>query len=985
MTPRKLIGMFQACLVVASVLLLQAAACAQNATLQISVTVPADFSFPEGDSAPSITCTQTTAPYTAYHQQLSPTGGNTLLATLSVPPDFAYLCALSAPINGLDTSGTVAVQGQSGQVSSGTISLSAYDSDVTLTFVTNVAGAIQGFAIPSGSPDAVAFCMDSDFEHSYPVALKAGDTSVTIFVPGGMSYYCQVAEVSGYGSGMMLLDVGTSSHVASQAAFVPFDGSVVISLVDAEQNPVAVSVPVEVYCGTNDLPFNFPPGEIGAGQSSATIPLTAGHTYSCNVSPVPGYAAIYTSAFFLAENESAKAVQLPLAELNEHLVVSLQKSDSSPYLVGADEYVYVNCQGPSFLTFFEPVPAGESSVDISVLPGNYSCWASVPGSAVAQGTASVAQGTAGALTLAVIDRSAGAHIRLVNQASQAVTVLAGIKFSVWPRDAGVVDWSWGDVLNGEASVSIAPDIAYRVMISSGSGCGQAILGSDQNHYLTRCESLEVQAATGAVREVPISVLVADAVVRVSAKKADGSALSGVGVQAVETPQSAGSEYPLISSAVAGVDGAAEIRVVSGKSYRISLLSVDSRLGLAPPEVPVSPAAGGESDVTLQYTAVDFRLGITASVQGVDHGVFSCYAYDDAGHLVVNEYGLPLGQRLTLAVVHSSTWHLGCSGGNEAVYFSTDEIAYVPPSGQSSDEITVSPAVGLSTRASRSARAASESLTFHIDGQTFAATVTGSVGSANVISPVSGISVRVPAGALDTAQSEATISISHAAGLAANADVEPLRSTATAVDARDSAGNTLGLTQGKTFSVVITLARADFGNADPQTVQGAFYNPTSGTFTPVATEVASGFDSSGAVRYTLTVSRMGTYVLLRKREAAPSPTPTPTPVVSPTPLPVELPGAPRGITAKLEKGRLVISWRAPLRGGSVGSYALNILRGKSLVAVSSVSGSTRRYTLSRKVIAGTYTVKVTAVNSAGRSKALQQAFVIKGRPGALRIR
>src|SRR5262249_42905935 len=152
-------------------------------------------------------------------------------------------------------------------------------------------------------------------------------------------------------------------------------------------------------------------------------------------------------------------------------------------------------------------------------------------------------------------------------------------------------------------------------------------------------------------------------------------LTGVYAQAVETLQSAGTDYPLLSAAITGSDGVATIPLVSSRTFDISMLSSNSHAGLAPPPVEVTLSSQETQSITLQYDAIDFHLHITAQAQTLDHGIYYCYAYDDAGHLSVNDVGTPLGQMMTLSLLSSSTWHIGCNGANETVYFSTDEFLY----------------------------------------------------------------------------------------------------------------------------------------------------------------------------------------------------------------------------------------------------------------------------------------------------------------------
>lgn len=949
---------------------------AQNATLQITITAPAEVDLLAQGATPGINCSQQSAPYNTFTQPIYLVQSGTYRAELSVSPGLFYLCAFGSQVDGLNTGATVTLQALSGQTTPGALTLTFYDAEVTLFLVTRSGGSYIPFPVPEDSPDAVAFCFDTSYEQFFFKALQAGDLSATIKLIGGTDYYCQVTEINGYGTGTQFFNVGLNDHLSGQTVLVPFDASAIIHLVDQDGQAVVATSNTYLYCNSNELPFSFPAVTLQSGASSASIALSGGHAYSCNITGIPEFAAIYDTKFFLAVGESGQNADLPLAPLNEQLSLELSQPDGDPYIVSAQEYVYASCQGPHSLFFSQQIASAESSVDFAVLPGAYTCWATVPGRAVQAQELNVSEGVASQVTIPILAKNATIHAQLQNQAGQALTTLDQAKFSVWPKTSAVIDWSWGTFSNGTATIPIAADLVYRVLtINAESGCGQPVRGSDGEDYLFLCQFAEIQAAPGETKELPLTVYKSDATVNATVLGVGGAGKGGVRVQAVETVASAGSNAPLISSALTNAEGIATIPIVSTKTFAIMMLTSDAQAGMAPPGVELTLLPQAVEAVTLRYEAIDFHLHVTAAIAAVDHGYYYCYAYDSAGHLSRSETGTPLGQRLTLPLLSAATWHVGCNGANESVYFSTDEIIYTPPTGQLFDEIVVS----TDSAAYLYSKAPASALQFHIDGVPFSSSFTVLTNSSTALQATSSIGTTFPAGTFDTEQSQLTITVSHAAGIAANAIQQPVMGTSVMVAAADGSGNEVSVANGKTFSLSIVVADTELPGIDPYTLRGARFDPSSGSFTPVTTTLERAGDASW--RYTLTASQTGNYLLLKPRAAneapIPTPTATPTPNSTPTPAPTPIrpPKKPKHLSIRVENGRQKISWDAPTQGETVESYRLKILRGKKTVLDTEVPADSRSFIVGKKLAAGAYVVWLSATNSAGSGGVLKKSFEI----------
>jgi hypothetical protein len=866
------------------------------------------------------------------------------------------LLLLAALAIGISPPSSTMVQAQEGQ----------YDSRITLSFVINVGGSYKPFAVPDGNPQAVASCYNTDsidMVYSYDTPLKAGDTSATVYVTGATPYNCELGNIAGYGSAPIALNVGLNQQLSADAVLVPFDASADVHLVDALGKDVQATGDTYLYCGSSELAFSFPLAMIHSGESDAIIALAGGHSYVCGILGMPGYVATESAKLFLSSGDSAKRADLPVSALTEHIVVALSKSDAD-YVVSGGEFVYASCQSSTGLFFGQQIMSGSNNVDILAVHGDYTCWASIFGYAVGNASVSVAQNQTAYVNLPVIDRTAGVHIYLQDQNNNAVTTIPDLQASVWPDSAGVVDSSWGALSNDSGTFSLAPNVAYRAVVySSSGGCGVAVPDSGQQNYLFACSSYRFQAAAGQVAQQPITVYKSDATINVTVLDSAGAPKSGAWVQAVESQLNGGSQPLTISSAITNSQGAAAIPVVSSKVYVVSVSSSERGAGLAPSSVQLSLSPGETKAVTLNYEAVDFQLNITAQIAGIDHGTFYCYAYDDTGHLSASELGAAIGQTLMLPLNSASTWHLGCSGANESVYFSTDEITYLPPQGQPSDTITISQ-VTSSVISSLDLRPEAGSLSFHIDGQSFNSSVAVTSASSSSLRLSNGTLISMPAGAFDSA---ATVTAANATGLTANAEYAPVTGAAVNLSAHDGANSSVGISSGKSFTITFALTNVQLGGIDSAQIRGALFNTNSGKYTPLS--VSAGSENT----FTLTASQLGSYVLLVPRAPAVSPTPAPTP--SATPVPINLPDKPSSLKVAIKRGRLTINWRAPSGGGAVTSYGVSLARGKRTVINASVTKLS--YTYSRRPALGRYTLKLTAANESGQGKAAQKKFRIVG--------
>jgi hypothetical protein len=89
-------------------------------------------------------------------------------------------------------------------------------------------------------------------------------------------------------------------------------------------------------------------------------------------------------------------------------------------------------------------------------------------------------------------------------------------------------------------------------------------------------------------------------------------------------------------------------------------------------------------------------------------------------------------------------------------------------------------------------------------------------------------------------------------------------------------------------------------------------------------------------------------------------------------PLRVPGAPSGLTASRVGNEVTVTWNAPTTGGAVSTYQLEAGSSSTLsnLAVVTVSGTTFR----AAAAAGTYYVRVRAVNAAGVGAASNEVMV-----------
>lgn len=827
------------------------------------------------------------------------------------------------------------------------------DADITFHLVTESSGSYVPLAVPGGSSSASILCMDIDEGWIFSASLAPGDTSATIQVAGGRDLYCASSGITGYTSAPMVVPVAIGDHLVKDYVHAPLNASAHVHIVDEALQPLPLPAPGYLYCYSPNSGIAFPGATIATGLSEATVPLTGGLQYKCNLYGVTGYQAPSEASFLITTGET-KDVSLVLAPLDEHIIVQLKQADGSDYVVSAGQTIYASCMGPSSLFVTGEITAGQSTVDLSVLYGSYNCWTEIPGYATGSQAVTVASGGSANAVLQIIPKTAHVHVALRDAAGTLITTLQNVRVSILPDTTSVQDYTNAPLVSGEATIDIAPDIYYSVRAyAETGGCGFAVQDSGGAKFLFECGSLKTKASAGETAELPVTIHRTDASVHATVLNAQSTPVAEKWVQAVEVQQPGQSR--LISSAETDAQGSAVIPVASGGTYDVSILSTSTGLGLAPPMQRVSPASGEEKNITLQFGTVDFILRTTAAAEGVDHGFFSCYGWDAAGHIVVSGYNAPLGETVSLALMSSSTWNVGCSGSNESVTYSSDESVFTPPSGQTSADL---------------------SFTMHQDGASFSSSFSILSSASNYLSIQDGPAVSFPASVLN-GSGQFTVSLMNASGLASGALLEPVPGSGIVVSVQDGSGTTIGLLEGKTFTVIITVTPDQLGGADPESIQGAFYDPATGMYVTVPTSLDSGAGTSthasaASYRYTLTASQTGTYVLLKERAAA-----SPTPTVTPTATPQARPGKVRNIRARVKGKAVRISWNVPAGGGRVESYLVAVKKGRKTVAHSE---SASRAFLWKRPKAGLFTVSVTAENATGKGRSAKKSFRI-GKKGS----
>src|SRR5206468_1448656 len=118
-------------------------------------------------------------------------------------------------------------------------------------------------------------------------------------------------------------------------------------------------------------------------------------------------------------------------------------------------------QGPPPLFFSQQVQANDSSTDILVLHGDYTCWATIAGQAVQATGVTVGAGGSSDVTVPILQKNGSVHAYLQDQNGQAVAALPNVQYSIWPSTAEVIDGEYGSLTNDEVTTAIAPNVSYR--------------------------------------------------------------------------------------------------------------------------------------------------------------------------------------------------------------------------------------------------------------------------------------------------------------------------------------------------------------------------------------------------------------------------------------------------------------------------------------------------------------------------------------------
>lgn len=791
-------------------------------------------------------------------------------------------------------------------------------------------------AVPVGNGDVSVSCSDrGSISGGGSGTIAEGDSEATFLVSQGL-VTCSLPGVSGY---YVRPDYGksvfTSPSTTALYQFVvePLNSSIVVHFVDQEGNPISVpaqSPDAWVRCiGPRGDPWASP----SEGDSSATFTVVGGDTYRCQVSGFNGY--MNGAASIAVGDGETKTVNVSLTRLDATLNVNVLDTDGNPLNVESGLGGIITAPSNRLFQFFFDIPAFASSTTAKVVGGKtYEVSGEINElTSTNVGTVTVPSNGTASTTLNITTPSAGtATFRLVDQDGNVVSGARNV--GVWNRY----------FMHGVATVSIRSGVTSKFYVGfEGSNAIDGLTKVGADYYFIREPYGEISVTSGGtvIRDIPLYR--ANATLTVSATTQRGS------VKILPaSPRADGAMYAALDN------GSVSIPVPAGH-YEV----VYSGAGRIPERKLISISEGETKALSFDAPIADLSLETFVTAPGNPSGGVLCSAYAPGGFIVGDQEGEIGGTGLPIAITSSyNAWKVSCQSWSDATgkrY--SGSATYVVP-----DPLPTSHVDTITVAMQQNGSIVSQSATASSDSP--------------ILVPVRDDTSLVAGSGTFPANKVVTVAVHNKAGAPETEEIVPTEVFKFA--AKDQSDSTVTATKDVSFQLKLG------GN---QKVYA--YHPTSG-YTELQRTAGvnsrSGSISTSAA-YSVVVPKdifnEGVIVITGVNTDSETPTPTPS---QPTPgtgsdTPVQTPTAPTQLKLsskkdpKTRKFSLAISWKAP--SGTVTSYRVQLVSAGTVKKTVSVpAGGASPKTSITKLVAGSYSVKVQALNQNAASASVSKSIKLK---------
>jgi|GEM_PF-2400409 len=446
---------------------------------------------------------------------------------------------------------------------------------------------VNGSPMPSDS--FLIFC-DSPQNDAFGFTTVSSNNqgTVSIDITSTKSVSCFISEYSGFGTsnkGSVTLVPGVANSV--NVTLKAVDATINLELRDTANNLLTVTSFTSFTCtATNDV---FYQGSIAGGQSSGSISVLGGFTYSCSFDSagIAGYSTP-TSPLQTVAVASNTTIIITATAFDATLRINFKDINGTAIAApsGVSGYCYNTTQGVSFS--FDTILNNDTFAQVSVLGGlNYSCYifnfSGYVDSAVVEITAVANQTTQKDFILYLLDGS------LTTPFTVNGTPLNGLTASVTCSSYGPDHTTTGSTTSTDITLSVLKGATY------------SCTGSVPNYITAGNPRTTIPSSGTATLAIPLLSL--DSTVNFSFKDANGnpiSAPSGAALSCYETGSYLLSQYIYIDFAATG----ASTTLVGGYDYSCSL---NGFTNYSSSSKNIKPTSGGTLSADLVLNSLDAAI------------------------------------------------------------------------------------------------------------------------------------------------------------------------------------------------------------------------------------------------------------------------------------------------------------------------------------------------------------------------------------------
>ncbi|MEY4700397.1 MAG: hypothetical protein RL326_584 [Pseudomonadota bacterium] len=790
--------------------------------------------------------------------------------------------------------------------------------------------------IPAGSGPVPVNCEDNDDgTNSVAGEIPEGASEVILLTSPGR-YTCWAETFAGYRVRNLPKTVFTKNDITAEYAIIADMADSTLTINFFDENGAVLTVPTnpdgntpQVYCvGSKGYLTKF----LTPGDTSTSINLIGGGTYRCSAVGFYGYLDTTTSVSI--DVAQSKTISITKPALNANIEVSIvdeaQNPLLSPQTMSAD--LFSPTRGGTY--FSKNIRSGFSSTVVQALGGATYDARVFTGLGFPSTVGSVTAPLSGAASVQVqkLPTDATLTLRLVDSNGAVVSGLRNLQAYFFALSSTLDHSVPVYFVNGVATAKLRGGVPYTVFYNpSGTSprfYNLLVAGAEKYFFPEQMSRFTAPAGQSSTQD--IRVYRADATLTVNSSL--GRGWIGIYPKSISTNSFIGADFRKGNTSVT-------VPIPAGSHYVV----YDGGGGAVAERREINVSPGGTVTLSFNPPIADLNVGVTTSSPSGAGGYLQCNAYHD-GFSVYNTEGEIEGSPAYVPLTSTyRDWTIACQGWNETTNkMYAGKVSYTMPNPlpqSASDSVNVP----LSEK-----------------GELFSSKATGSTNS-DIVVPVQGASALIaPAGTFD-ANKVLTLEVTNKASAPETKEITPKTVLKlSAKDANESTSEAKGPVQ---LQLTLTPSQQVYSYRNT-----TGYIPFRTTSAARSEEARVGALSSYTIELSKEVFNEGVIVITGDDLGG-----TPTPET-----PTSAPRQPKNLRVASKKvGRthsIVATWANPSDDAS--SYSVSLIHKGRVIKTVNVSATRRLSATFSHLRAGTFQVRVRAVNAKGRSTAAVKQVILR---------